>query len=78
MATSSHLVEDTVDWGNDEEEARKLIINDLITIEKDSTDIDENYSAMSFSSLDRKTKIIKKLKKLGNPLIVPVLSFLLR
>ena len=77
MATLNHLVDDTVDWGNDEEEARRLIY-DLITIEIDASDIDENYSAMSFSSLDRKTKIIKKLEKLGNPLIVPALSFLLK
>ena len=77
MSTLNHLVDDTVEWGNDEEEARRLIY-DLITIEIDASDIDENYAAMSFSSLDRKTKIIKKLEKLGNPLIVPALSFLLK
>ena len=41
-------------------EVRKLI-TDLTIMEIDSSDIDEDYAALTFSSTDRKTKIIKKL-----------------
>ena len=78
MAKLNHLGEDmTVNWGSNGEEARRLIF-DLITIEMDSSDIDANYAALTFSSIDRKKKIIEKLTKLGNPAIIPALSFLLK
>ena len=78
MAKLNHLSEDmTVNWGSNGEEARRLIF-DLITIEMDASDIDANYTALTFSSIDRKEKVIDKLTKIGNPAIVPALSFLLK
>ena len=58
-------------------EERKLI-TDLTILEIEASDIDEDYAALTFSSEDRKTKIIKKLGKTGNHAIVPALSFLLK
>ena len=58
-------------------EERKLI-TDLTILEIDASDIDEDYAALTFSSEDRKTKIIEKLGKTKNQTIVPALSFLLK
>ena len=57
-------------------EARKLI-TDLTIMEIEASD-DPDYATLTFSSIDRKTKIIERLAKVGNHYIVPALFFLLK